>query len=123
MVTVEYERARGLRAVHETTSGFSVGVSKTFAADPATVFDAITDAKQRKRWFPKAALEITSQRAGKTVRGKWKNDARIDFEIYPKPNGKTQLTVAVTKLPDRDAVEAERAAWKAALAKLLSGPG
>jgi hypothetical protein len=123
MVTVEYERARGLRAVHETTSGFSVSVSKTLAADAERVFEAIVDAAKRRRWFPKGALEITSQRVGKSVRGTWKKDARIDFAIYPKPNGKTQLTVAITRLPDRGAVEAERIAWKAAMETLASGTG
>src|SRR5262245_50842395 len=31
MVTVEYERARGLRQRHETSHGFSVAISKTVA--------------------------------------------------------------------------------------------
>jgi len=51
MITVEYERARGLRAKHETTSGFSISRSKVLAAAIAQVYAACHDAKQRARWL------------------------------------------------------------------------
>jgi hypothetical protein len=34
-LTVGYERARGMRAKHQTTSGFTVGVTRTVAVSPA----------------------------------------------------------------------------------------
>jgi hypothetical protein len=40
MVTVAYERARGLRKVHETASGFNASVSRTLATGLDTAFAA-----------------------------------------------------------------------------------
>ena len=52
MVTVEYERARGLRARHETSRGFSVSVSKTIGAGLADLYAATASAPLRKKWLP-----------------------------------------------------------------------
>jgi len=49
MVTVEYERARGLRAKHENASGYGVSVSKTVACDLKDLFAAAAgDAARNK---------------------------------------------------------------------------
>lgn len=49
MVTVEYERAQGLRIRHQTASGFSVSVSKTLGVDVSALYGAAIDAKMRKK--------------------------------------------------------------------------
>lgn len=46
-VTVGYERARGLRARHQTTRGFEVSVSKTIAAPREEVWAAFLEAPPR----------------------------------------------------------------------------
>ena len=120
MVTVEYERARGLRAKHETTSGYSVSVSKTIATDLPALFAATADAKLRKAWFPKGAFALSSQTRYKYFRGSWNGIARLEIGFYAKPAGKSQITVQVNKLAKKSGVEAERAAWKKALEKLQS---
>jgi hypothetical protein len=48
-VTVGYERARGMRAVHQTSRGFEVSVSKTLALPPADVWPWVVNASQRDR--------------------------------------------------------------------------
>ena len=118
MVTVEYERARGLRQKHETTTGYSVSASKTIAADLKDVFAATADAKLRKAWFPKGAFTLTSQTKNKYFRGSWNGTARLEIGFYAKPGGKSQIAVQVNKIAKKFGVEAERAAWKKALEKL-----
>jgi hypothetical protein len=118
MVTVEYERARGLRAKHEKANGFSVSASRTIAVPLAALFAAATDAKQRRSWFPKGQLKVTSQTKDKYFRGQWNGEARLDIGFYPKGKDKSQIAIQVEKLTDRAAVEAERAAFKKALEKL-----
>lgn len=118
MVTVEYERARGLRLRHETAQGFSVSISKTLAADLSRLFAATADAAQRKAWFPKGAFTPSSQTKDKYFRGSWNGAARLEINFYGKGAGKAQINVQVNKLAAADDVERERAAWKQALEKL-----
>ena len=76
MVTVEYERARGLRVRHETTSGFSVAISKTIATSLSDLYEVTANAAKRRKWFPKGAFEPSSQTKNKYFRGSWNKTAR-----------------------------------------------
>jgi len=118
MVTVEYERARGLRAKHETASGFSVSTSKTFATDVSALYAATADARRRRKWFPAGALKVSSLTENKYFRASWNGTARLEINFYAKPGGKAQITVQVGKLAKKSDVERERAVWKRALERL-----
>jgi len=118
MVTVEYERARGLRARHETASGFSVSISKTIATDLGNVYAAAADAKRRKSWFAAGEFELSSQTKDKYFRGSWNGSARLEINFYAKDEGKAQINVQVNKLGSAADVTLEREAWKAALETL-----
>jgi len=126
MVAVEYERARGLRAVHQKSDGFSVSASKTIAVALPRLFRASATESQRKRWFPAGNFVASSVTKEKYLRGAWKEGARLEFGFYAKGTDKAQITVQVNKLGSARDVARERAAWKAALAALetqLSGSG
>jgi hypothetical protein len=114
MVTVEYERARGLRVRHQGTSGFSVSISKTVATSLSDLYQATANAAKRKKWFPKGDFEPSSQTKDKYFRGSWKKNARLEIGFYAKGEGRAQITVGVYKLAKKADVEAERAAWKRA---------
>jgi hypothetical protein len=118
MVTVEYERARGLRVRHQTTSGFSVAISKTVATSLPRLYEATASAAKRKKWFPKGAFAMSSQTKDKYYRGSWKKNTRIEIGFYAKGAGKAQIAMQVSKLAKKADVELERAAWKKALGKL-----
>jgi hypothetical protein len=118
MVTVEYERARGLREKHEQSGGFSVSASRTMNVPLARLFAAVADAATRKKWFPWSAFRPSSQTKNKYVRGPWKNGARLEMNFYSKGAGKSQIAVQVNRMAKKSDVERERAAWKKALEKL-----
>ena len=119
MIAVSYERARGFRAVNQKCDGeFSVSVTKVMPVGLGTLFDAATDAKTRKHWFPAGAFLETSKTKNKYWRGKWKSSGRLEVGFYAKGAGKAQIALQSNKLPGSAAVEAERAAWKKALNKL-----
>lgn len=118
MVTVEYERARGLRVPHQTSKGFTVSASKTIAASAAQLYAACATAAKRRQWFPKGTFEPSSQVKKKSLRGAWNGSARLEIGFYAKSAGKAQMAIAVSKLAKESQVEHERAAWKAALARL-----
>ena len=84
MVTVEYERARGLRARHEKADGFSVSVSKTVATTLGNLYETTADATKRKKWFPKGVFESSSQTKDKYLRGAWNKTARLEIGFYAK---------------------------------------
>lgn len=118
MVTVEYERARGLREKHEQAEGFSISASKTIAAPLSKLFAATANDATRKKWFPDASFKPSSQTKDKYFRGPWKDGARLEINFYSKGAGKSQIAVQVNKLAKKSDVEKERASWKKALEKL-----
>jgi uncharacterized protein YndB with AHSA1/START domain len=122
MVTVEYERARGLRVVHQTATGYSASVSRTVAAPLASVYPMWSDARRRKRWL---GGELTIRRAteNQSMRITWGDGSHVDVGFYPKGEGKTQVTVEQSKLPDAKAVAAQKEFWAAALERMKGALG
>lgn len=120
MVTVEYERARGLRARHQLVDGFSLSASKTLPLDLKSLYARLADAKTRSRWFPKGKFAITSLTDQKYFRAKWNGGTRLEINVYSKGDGKSQIAVQHSKFPDAKSMEAMRAEWKEALARLAS---
>ena len=120
IIAVSYERARGLRAMNQKCNGeFAVSVSRTLPVDLATLYDAVSDEKQRKKWFPKGPFKVSSETKDKYFRGAWgKNGARLEVGFYAKGAGKAQIALQVNKLDGPETVESERALWKEGLGRL-----
>ena len=118
MVTVEYERARGLRTRHQTTSGYSVAISRTLPTRLPQLYAVTTQAGERRKWFPGGTFEPSSQTRNKYFRGRWKQSARLEIGFYARQPGKSQIAVQVSHLAKKSDVEPVRRSWKAALARL-----
>ncbi|MFO0704844.1 MAG: hypothetical protein U0517_02615 [Candidatus Andersenbacteria bacterium] len=120
MVAVGYEQARGLRAVHQTATGYAVSISKVMPVALPKLYATWTSVPARKKWLglKNKDITLTTSNKNKNVRGKWidgRSTLAIDF--YRK-GLKTQVVVQHEKLPNKAAVEKQRAFWKAALARL-----
>jgi hypothetical protein len=136
-ITVAYERARGERVMNQKCDGsFEVTVSKVMAATPAQLIKAI---KKSEAWSDgvdvdlltalRAALKdkkskgfITRPDGQARFRYKW-DDTTVQFNLYPKAAAKTSFVVGHLNLTGPDAVEANRARWKAALGALADALG
>lgn len=119
MVTVGYEQARGLRARHQSTTGFQVSASRTITASARLLFQQWSDARRRNTWLPHQALSITSRTPGRTIRGSWgAGRERIDVAFNPKPGGKTQVTIHHRRLPTQAAARRAQSFWRARLVML-----
>jgi hypothetical protein len=116
-ITVGYERARGLRDIHQKADGYAAGVSRTFAASVDAVFAAWNDTRERRAWLAEPC-RITTSTPGKSVRIAWPDGTRVDVYLTAKTGAKTQVAVQHTKLPDPDAVAMRKAFWKEALDRL-----
>jgi hypothetical protein len=120
-VTVGYERARGLRAMHETSRGFEVSVSKTIAAPPAEVWPAILEARRRARWLEPGDLG-DRRRAGPVRRSATfdvpPDGSRVAIAIDAKGDGRATVTITHSGLVDAGDIEAKRTAWRSRLGRL-----
>ena len=115
-ITVGYERARGRRVLHQTASGFSVGVTRTVAAAPEAVTAAFRDPEQRAGWLGDAPLEVRAGYAGKRGRYDWTDPpSKVWVDLVPRADGRTTVTVTHQGLPGADAVVAVKERWRDAL--------
>lgn len=122
MVTVGYEQARGLRAVHQTTGGFSASVSKTINAPLSALYQACADKAARTKWLGRKKYSVSKRTPNKSLRMDWGKDGatRVDVELYAKGNARSQIVVQHSKLAGAEDVEKMKTYWRAALAKLAS---
>lgn len=121
MVTVEYERARGLREKYQVASGFRVSRSVTVGAPLGKLFDAWQDARTRRRWLADPGFLLRKATANKSMRITWVDGkTSVEANFYAKSAGKSQVAVQHNKLADARAVERMRSYWGGALGKLKS---
>jgi hypothetical protein len=122
-VTVGYERARGMRAKHETTRGVEVSVSKTVAAPPAVVWTAVADPASLAGWAGPEPVEARARGSKDGVRVRYDVPGdRTRFGIFLEPKGETRTVVTVVhvRLSGPDAVAERRAAWRERLGRLAA---
>ena len=119
MVSVGYERVRGLREKHESCNGeFQGTVSRTFAVPLFAAFAAWADELLRARWLDAAGLEFTKLNAGKNIRARWPDGSRLDIRFNATGPDKCQVVVDTMKLADGDAVQRAKTFWQAQFDRL-----
>lgn len=119
MVTVGYEQARGLRAVHQNANGFAANSSRTVGIALAKLYDAWSDPKVRARWLPDAPVEVRRMTDGKSMRMSWTvGDSSVEVGFYPKGADKSQVQVQHGKLKSAAAVKRQKEFWGEALERL-----
>lgn len=121
-VTVDYERARGIRERYQTTRGYQVSVSKTLPVPLSEVYGAFADTQRRGQWLPEAPITVRKDTPEKTTRATWTDgdgtETSLDVSYYASGDAKSRITVMQSKLAGTEDVESRRAYWKAALERL-----
>ncbi len=111
-VTVGYERIKGLRAIGQRRDGsFEAGKSRTFNVPVTTLFDAWADANVRKRWLDSAAVKVRTATSPKSMRLGWSDGSIVAVGFMSKGRGKSSVSLAHTKLPDRESVDRFKKYW------------
>jgi uncharacterized protein YndB with AHSA1/START domain len=118
MVTVGYEQARGLREVHQKTDGFTANGSKTLAVPIAALYDAWADDTRRAAWLGEVGLTVRKATPDKSLRIAWSDGSNLDVNLYAKGEGKSQVSIQHSKLPDAETAARMKAFWGAALDRL-----
>jgi hypothetical protein len=112
-ITNGYERARGLRAKHQQADGFTIYVSKTVAAPLEALFAAFVDDAARDRWLTDGPMSVRNAQPGKVARFDWRDDGtRVMVTFEAKGASKATAHVSHERLPDAEAGEAAKSAWK-----------
>jgi hypothetical protein len=113
MVTVGYERIRGLRERgqrRDRAGSFEATKSRTFAVPIEVLFEAFADPRKRHRWLPER-FTIRRATANKSMRITWPDGTNVDAGFFSKGRDKSYVAVAHGKLPDRAAAAAAKKAW------------
>jgi hypothetical protein len=123
-LTVGYERARGMRAMHEMAAGFSVTATRTVATSADAVLDAFLDPVRRERWLGDVAMRVRRSTPEKGARFDWDEPPSRVVLGLTHGVGRVQVAIAHEKLPDAESAERLKAMWRerlAALKEMLEG--
>ncbi len=111
MVTVGYERVRGLRAVNEKADGFAISKSKTIAVPISRLFEAWDDEANRRTWLDEE-LTVRKSTPDKSMRIAWGDGrSRIDVYFYAKGDAKSQVSLQHSKLQDGHEAKGYKEFW------------
>ena len=111
MVTVGYERIRGLREKGQLRAGgYQASKSRTFDVDVARVYEAFADASTRQRWLGED-VTIRSAAQHKRMRLAWPDGTAVVVGFVAKGAAKSVAAVQHEKLADRVAAESAKQAW------------
>ena len=118
MVTVGYERIKGLRAKgHQRADGLEATRSKAIAASPARVYRAFTDARVRKTWLPGVKPAVRKSTPNRLVRLAWEDGTFVEVWLTGRA-GTTTARVHHRKLSEKDDVHRRQMYWKSRLTEL-----
>jgi hypothetical protein len=118
MVTVGYERIRGLRAIGQRRSGsWEAAKSKTFSVPVGVLFRAFEEPKTRKRWLD-AKLTVRTASAPKSMRMTWEDGTSVQFWFTAKGDAKSSVAVQHTKLASKQDADRLRSYWSERLEAL-----
>ena len=112
MVTVGYERIKGLRVRGQRRNGnYEAGKSRTYPVAVTTLFDAWADASTRKRWLGGAKVNVRTATAPKSMRLGWDDGTLVSVYFASKGRSKSSVALAHEKLADKAAGEQMKKYW------------
>jgi hypothetical protein len=119
-VTVGYERARGRRAIHQMSGGYSVGANRTVACSADRLLAAAIAEGQRAGWLQENPTKRRNYQ-GLGIRFEWADPpSRVAIFVAEKAPDKATISIQHEKLPDATAGERLKAFWRDQLNQLKS---
>ena len=111
MVTVGYERIRGLREKGQRRGGlYEAGKSRTFNVPIETLYDAFANAQTRRRWLT-VKVTVRTAAQNKRMRLTWDDDTLVELGFTSKGSAKSVVGVVHQKLPNKSAIDAIKKTW------------
>ena len=101
MVTVGYERIRGLRdRGQRRDGGYEATKSRTFAVPVSKLFDAFAKPRMRAKWLT-ARVKVRTANPHKTLRLQMDDGTHVAIGFLPKGDGKSAVAIQHSKLADK----------------------
>jgi hypothetical protein len=119
-VTVEYEKARGLRPIGGDRDGtYNVSASKTVAVPVERLFEAWSDPAQRERWLGDFELRERTSTPARGARYDWEDGStRVVVLFEAKGEAKSTVAISHERVPDADEADRLKAFWRERMAEL-----
>ncbi len=112
MVTVGYERIRGLRDIGQRRSGeYEANKSKTVPAPLPDLYRAFTVARTREKWLPGIDWKVRTSVPDKSIRVAWEDGTSVEFYFVAKGEKKSQLALQHRKLKSKAQAEKSKVFW------------
>jgi hypothetical protein len=125
MVTVGYERIKGLRERGQRRDGgFEASKSKSYNVPVEQLYDAWALARHRRRWLTDAEPKVRSTSRPKSLRLALEDGTTVALWFMSKGERKSSVSVQHLGLPDRAAADRSKQLWGErleALAERLRG--
>ena len=111
MVTVGYERIRGLRDRTQRRGGsYEASKSRTFNVPLAKLFDAFASPARRRKWLS-VKISVKSSTPKKRMRIAWDDGTSVQLGFFEKGDNKSYVAVQHEKLRDKAHVDAIKKTW------------
>jgi hypothetical protein len=124
MVTVGYERIRGLRDIGQRRSGeYEASKSKTLAVPLGTLYRAFSVARRRERWLPGVKWTVRTAIPDKSIRVTWEDGTSVELYFVAKGPEKSQVAIQHRKLGTRAQAAKAKSFWGERLEELARLPG
>lgn len=121
MVTVGYERIKGLRARGQRRDGsYEATKSRTFNVPVATLHHAFADAPMRRRWLSENGVKVRTSTPPKSIRLGFADGSIVAVGFTAKGDAKSAVALSHAKLSSKEEVEKVKAAWGEWLTELAS---
>jgi uncharacterized protein YndB with AHSA1/START domain len=119
MVTVGYERIRGLRARGQRRDGsYEATKSRTFNVPVDALHRAFADATLRKRWLAEPGVRVRTSTPPKSIRLGFVDGSIVAAGFTPKGSAKSVVALSHAKLPTREAADKVKRYWTERFAAL-----
>jgi hypothetical protein len=121
-ITVEYERARGMRVKYQRPDGvFAVSSSKTIPVPVEEAYAAVVDDDRRSEWLTDGKMMFRTGTDERSAHFDWDGGpTRVHVWFVDKGGSKTTVAVEHERLDGPEDAELAKAAWKARLTSLAS---
>lgn len=110
MVTVGYERIRGLRERGQKREGtYEATKSRTFAVPVAKLYSAFANARVRAKWLP--GVKVRTSSINKSMRLGMDDSTLVAVGFFAKGENKSSVAIGHSKLPDKETADKMKEWW------------
>ena len=112
MVTVGYERIRGLRDVGQRRGGkYDANKSKTIAVPVGRLYRAFSTARTRNRWLPGVTWNVRKSTTERSIRLTWEDGCPVELYFTAKGDAQSQVAVQHRQLARKTDIDRVKAYW------------